>query len=57
VGCGGGEARGDGKRSASRVLFSGIGKTGERQARIAARDTEYEEWGKLAIIDTGSIDA
>lgn len=37
-----GERR-DGKRSACRVLFSGVGKAGERQARTAARD-EYERW-------------
>lgn len=36
--------RRDGKRSACRVLFSGVGKAGERQARTAARD-ECERWG------------
>lgn len=38
---GGGRRRRDGKRSACRVLFSGVGKAGERQARTAARDAEY----------------
>lgn len=38
--------RRDGKRSACRVLFSGIGKAGERQARTAARDAEYARGGK-----------
>lgn len=66
-----GEKRGqrrDGKRSACRVLFSGVGKAGERQARTAARDAEYERWGwleqagggkgrRVVIIDAGSIDA
>lgn len=44
---GGDGARGeqrDGKRSACCVLFSGVGKAGERQARTAARDAEYERW-------------
>jgi len=63
----GGGGRRDGKRSACRVLFSGVGKAGERQARTAARDAEYERWGRegneswstsiyTGCLDTGSID-